>query len=183
MNDFLVEKTVGSVDGPLVHFGLDLGLDGLGLAIPSALTRSVKYRNIPLTVIVHCRFSDDKLQATKVEIENLGSEFISTRDLMQLKLPAVMREIALGAIPNSRTLMEVARKQLESASSLKDNLALVAQTYWLEAVAWGTPRKTLMEIASCSRSTANEYISLAAKDFRLPKERTDSGKQSKANKP
>lgn len=173
MEDFWVHKKGLGNDGERVAFGPNQGEGGVALTIPKMLSRTVTYRSIPLTVELTCSYSEDKLQLVKVEISNYDG-FISTRELLLLKLPAVMRAIAIDAVGNVDEFMVYARKYLESPSSLKSNLKVLAQLYWLEAVTWGTPRKTIMEMSGCSRSTANENITLAEKEFSLPKERAEA---------
>ena len=181
MEDFWVHKKGLRADGERVAFGPKHDETGIELTIPKELTRSVTYRSIPLTVDLTCSYAEDKLQLVKVEISNYEG-FISTRELLQLKLPAVMRSISLEAVGNVDAFMSYARKRLESPSSLKLNLKVLAQLYWLEAVTWGTPRKTIMEMSGCSRSTANENITSAEKEYALPKERTDTFDPNKTRK-
>jgi hypothetical protein len=181
MEDFWVHKRGSNADGDRIAFGPKPRDGEPTLTIPKELTRRVTYRSNPLTLNLTCSYAEDKLQLVKVEIANFEG-FISTRELLQLKLPAVMRHIALEAVGNAPEFIEYARNHLRTPSSLRSNLKVLAQLYWLETVTWGTPRKTIMEMSGCSRSTANETISLAEKEFELPKERTETFDPNKTRK-
>jgi hypothetical protein len=173
VSEFQVQPPAPFADGPKVSFGLEMKGFGFSLTIASELKRLVTYSNIPVSLFLECRYEVDKLRLVRVEVQNVEGKYISTRDLMHLKLPAILREISLGAVENAHTFMGHARKTLNSPASLRNNLDVLAQLYWLEVVTWGTPRKTIMELSGCSRSTANECITLASKEYRMPNERID----------
>lgn len=168
-------------DGELVGFGPLVDGQTNRLLIPSHLKRRVTYSDNPLTVAIECRYEEDKLQLVKVEIQNFNG-YVSTRDLLQLRLPAVMRQVAVESVVGREAFLGSASALLNSTAGVRENLRLLAELYWLEAVTWGTPRKAIMEISGCSRSSANEYITLASKKYSLPKERTEPFNPQKARK-
>jgi hypothetical protein len=180
MNDFLIHRGAPALDGPMVAFGPE-SPSWPQLVVPASLARTVTYTSNPLTVVLECRFDQDKLQLKKVQIENFEG-FVSSRDLTQLKLPVLMRAVALESIPGSGDFLALAKTKLSNPQLLRENLLLLAQVYWLENVTWGSPRKTIMEFADCSRSTASEYIRLADKAFGLPKERLETFDPYKARR-
>jgi hypothetical protein len=181
MSEFIVHKPGPFADGDLVPFGPSIEGQYGGLSMPSSLNRRVTYSDNPLTVAIECRYEEDKLQLVKVEIQNFNG-YVSTRDLLQLKLPAVMRQVAVESVLGREVFLSRASSLLHSPAAIKENLFLLAQLYWLEAVTWGTPRKAIMEISGCSRSSANEYIKMAAKQYPLPKERAEPFNPEKTRK-
>lgn len=167
-----IEKVRDKIDGPLVGFGVN------GLArherpeIPSSFTRRAVYPDLGLDVVIECSFSGDKIEVHRLDITR-AEVSISTRDLTQLSLPWVIREVAKQVIPYSyrwsvflqdTSDMETAKRTGPS----DETLLYVAGIYWFEHVAWGAPRATIMEYFGISRTTANAWIKKAAKLHSLP---------------
>lgn len=152
------------LDGALVNVGPNSGVAFGSLQIPSTFERQVVYKAPSLVLTVKCAFSGERYEISKMTIEGRG-DFVTSRDLTQLKLPALMRAMALAAIPDSFKWTE---ENKAAALEVDANRAFLAQIYWFETVTWGNPRQEIMNWLSVSRTTANEQIRKLAKEFKLP---------------
>lgn len=165
-------------DGKLVQFGPLDTETGWTMAIPEHLTRNVYYPQMKLEITLDCVFSGERLEITLMTIEGRGG-FVSTRDLTQLALPAVMREIAISAVPDSQRWSNPA-----SADDLSrpEGYGYLAQMYWFEYVGWGTPRANIMAYMNWSRANANFHIKKINRNFPLPRAHTEAAKRANANR-
>lgn len=164
-------ESAGKADGRRVDFGPFDHETGTQQSIPSRLTRRVVYPELEVVAIVDCIFTGDKIEVQSIKVENDG-KFVSTKVLTQLALPAVIREIAIQEVPNSKLW---AKLDADAPRKLTGPTFL-AQVYWFEHVSWGSPRGSIMNYMSWSRTNANFHISKIARNFGLP------GSHSKANR-
>lgn len=155
-------------DGPLVSFGPLDTMNSSRLAIPGSLVRRVSYPALALEVELSCAFTGDRLEIVKMTIASKQS-YIATKDLTQLALPQVIREIVRGSVPNSD------HWSIQNTNSLNQprSDAFLAQLYWFEHVSWGSPRATLMTFMGWSRPYANTRIKKIAKEIALPGAHSD----------
>jgi len=160
---FTVAKT-GKKDGAVVSFGPPTSLVKHPLAIAQLFTRSVSYDDMAMSLEIDFSFDGDKVQIKRLVADG-GVSYVGSRDLTQLSLPAVTREAAISAIPNSKFWLNDYKKiQFDKAS----DLTLLAQLYWFEHVTWGSPRVAIQEFLGCKRTTANYYIRLVGALTSLP---------------
>jgi hypothetical protein len=150
-------------DGPLVSFGPLDAVTASQLAIPGSLVRRVSYPALALEVELSCAFTGDRLEIVKMTIVSQQS-YIATKDLTQLALPQVIREIVCESVPNSDHWL------IQNTNSLNHprSDAFLAQLYWFEHVSWGSPRATLMTFMGWSRPYANTRIKKISKEIKLP---------------
>jgi hypothetical protein len=161
-SSFKVERT-GIPDGRIVTFGPFDPDTGATLTIPATFTRRVSYPAIGLAAILECVFTGDRIEVESIKIERV-EKFISTKVLTQLALPAVIREIAEDAIPNSNRWAK-----LNAATDNKaENPEFLAQIYWFEHVSWGSPRGSIMTYMNWSRTNANFHITKFSKNLPMP---------------
>jgi hypothetical protein len=167
-----IQKTE-QADGDFVEFGPLLQGGRNRARIPKTFSRKAVYPDLGLEAHLECSFSGDRIELHRLELHrNDGS--ITTRDLTQLALPWVIREVANNVIPDSFRLSVFIRDNhdLETVKQQKgptdEILRNVAQIYWYEHVTWGTPRGEIMEFWGISRTTANAWIKKAAKLYGLP---------------
>jgi hypothetical protein len=157
----------GQPDGSLVLFGNLDPKNDRKLQIPATFERRVKYVSQQLELELHCVFTGDRIEISRMVISGLG-KFVGSRDLTQLSLPQVIRKIAFDVIPNSHEWTEETRSKDIEWGNLNAGDGFLAQLYWFEHVSWGAPRSALMSYLGCSRTTANAHIRRIAKQFDLP---------------
>lgn len=154
-------------DGGMVTFGPVDPENRRQLSIPKTFTRFVDYTDSSLVVELQCFFDGEKIQVSKISVVNNGG-FVTSRDLTQLSLPAVIREMGFQVIPDS----EYWTQEWQDANSIKHGLKydswFIAQLYWFEHATWGSPRVAVQEFMGCKRTTANYYIRLAGEKTPLP---------------
>lgn len=154
-------------DGKMVTFGPIDPENMKRLSIPKTFTRFVDYTDSSLAVELQCVFDGEKIQVSRISVANSGG-FVTSRDLTQLSLPAVIRQIGLEVIPDS----EYWTQEWQDANSIKHGLKydswFIAQLYWFEHATWGSPRVAVQEFMGCKRTTANYYIRLAGEKTALP---------------
>ena len=150
-------------DGPLISFGPLDAATSSQLAIPGSLVRRVSYPALALEVDLSCAFTGDRLEIVRMTIISRQS-YIATKDLTQLALPQVIREIVCGSVPNSDQWL------IQDTNSFNHprSDAFLAQVYWFEHVSWGSPRATLMTFMGWSRPYANTRIKKISKEIKLP---------------
>jgi hypothetical protein len=164
-------ESIGKPDGKSVEFGPYDHETGTQQSIPSKLTRRVVYPQLEVAAVVECIFTGDKIEVQSIRVENDG-KFVSTKVLTQLALPAVIREIAIQEVPNSKFW-----SQLDKDNPRKlTGPTFLAQVYWFEHISWGSPRGSIMNYMGWSRTNANFHISKIARNFGLP------GSHSKASR-
>lgn len=138
------------------------------LSIPEKFTRVVKYSDIPLSVELTCVFDGEKIQVKKLCAMSQPEAFVTSRDLTQLSLPAVIRRIGLQVIPDAEYWTMEWQDDHALKLGLKSDPHFLAQLYWFEHATWGSPRVAVQEYMGCKRTTANYYIRLAAGVTALP---------------
>lgn len=154
-----------AAQGRLVALGPVDPSNGRQLQIPSESEWNVSYRNPDISVTVMCVLSDGRLEIGKLTVEGEPGGILTSRDLTQLNLPAVLREIGLRAVPNSDYWnTSVKATKLER----RTNPEFLAQVYWFEYLTWGSPRQALMDYLEISRTTANTQIRKFATQLLLP---------------
>jgi len=154
-------------DGELVDFGDLNGDNPHRLRIPATFQRVVEYSEPPLRAVISCVFTGERIEVVSLEIASTTG-FVATKYLTQLALPAVIREIAMDVIPDSHWWTQEFHDGQSSWGGDNVTMGFLAQLYWFEHVSWGSPRLRIMEYMGCKRTTANEYIRRAAREFVLP---------------
>jgi hypothetical protein len=156
-------------DGPLVSFGPLDSETGWQLAIPSHFTRLAGYVGSGITMKLQLEFRGDKIELKSLEVRREEGS-LSSRDLTQLALPKVIRQIAASVIPEAQrwdpSLMSGGT--VTESDPSRSNLVALAQLYWYEHVTWGSPRGRLMELWGISRPWANTLIKKAGLQYPLP---------------
>lgn len=156
-----IEKTSG--DGPVVAFG---PLDQMfwKLEIPSTLSRRVIYKT-GLVLDLECVFSGERLEISRMELNQPKNQYISTQLLTQLGLPAVLNKIFLEASPTTKAMSSIPKKEELS----KDQLGiLITQLYWFEYASWENPRMRVIQYTNWSTNNANTHFRKLAKLYGLP---------------
>jgi hypothetical protein len=156
-------ETAGKPDGKRVNFGPFDHETGTQQSIPSKLTRRVTYPELEIAAVVECIFTGDKLEVQSIKIESDG-KFVSTKVLTQLALPAVIRQIAIQEVPDSQLWAQLDKDNPHKLIGP----TFLAQVYWFEHISWGSPRGSIMNYMSWSRTNANFHISKIARNFGLP---------------
>lgn len=156
-----IEQT--SRDGRLVSFG-PLSQMFWNLEIPSTLSRRVMYKT-GLVLDLECVFSGERLEIARMELNQPENEYISTKLLTQLGLPAVLNQIFLEASPTTQTMHSIPKKEELS----KDQLGkVITQLYWFEFASWGNPRMRVIQYTNWSTNNANTHFRKLAKIYGLP---------------
>lgn len=168
MEIFKVRETEAK-DGPLSAIGSGAGGNDWPLQIPSIFQRLVVYPHLEISVTLDCVFSGERIEVAALKVVADKGHFVSSRDLTQLSLPAVIRAIGLAVIPVSeRWLKEFRDESDKTWESQKASDEFLSQLYWFEHVIWGTPRMALQEYMGWTRTTANAKIREINKQFPLP---------------
>jgi hypothetical protein len=150
-------------DGRLVSFG---PLDQMfwKLEIPSTLSRRVTYKS-GLIVDLECVFSGERLEISRMELNQPKNQYISTQLLTQLGLPAVLNKIFLETSPTTKAMSSIPKKEELS----KDQLGIViTQLYWFEYASWANPRMRVIQYTNWSTNNANTHFRKLAKLYGLP---------------
>jgi hypothetical protein len=156
-----IEKT--SVDGRMVVFG-PVAQMFWKLEIPSTLSRRVIYKN-GLVLDLECVFSGERLEISRMELNQPKNQYISTQLLTQLGLPAVLNKIFLEASPTTKAMSSIPKKEELS----KDQLGIViTQLYWFEYASWSNPRMRVIQYTNWSTNNANTHFRKLAKLYGLP---------------
>jgi hypothetical protein len=157
-------------DGKLLTLGSADPESNLLLRVPQSFQRIVTYADHPLRLTLDCEFSGERIEIGKMLVES-SNEYIGSRELTQLRLPQVIRNLAMEVIPDAihwtRWSQENRTRKSKSAKSRVSD-GFLAQLYWFEHVSWGAPRASLMAYLGCSRTTANSHIKRIALEFPLP---------------
>lgn len=154
-------------DGQLIPFGPVDPETKRQLHILETFTRAVTYEDMPFRLVLGCVFDGEKIQVQKLTIEGMGA-FVTSRDLTQLALPSVIRQVGMSVIPESEFWTQDWQDANSVKEGLKANSYFLAQMYWMEHATWGSPRVTIQNYLQCQRTTANYYIRLAANIVGLP---------------
>jgi hypothetical protein len=170
MTDLLAIERGSKPDGDFVSFGNVDPKSDLRLRVPRAFQRIVTYSDLQLRLTLDCEFSGERIEIDKMLVESAG-KYIASRELTQLRLPHVIRTLALEVIPQAQEwTIETRHEKDKTWESLKHSVSdgFLAQMYWFEHVSWGAPRASLMSYMGYSRTTANAHIKKIAKEFTLP---------------
>ena len=156
-----IEKTSG--DGPVVAFG---PLDQMfwKLEIPSTLSRRVIYKT-GLVLDLECVFSGERLEISRMELNQPKNQYISTQLLTQLGLPAVLNRIFLEASPTTKAMSSIPKKEELSKEQLG---VVITQLYWFEYASWANPRMRVIQYTNWSTNNANTHFRKLAKMYGLP---------------
>lgn len=166
-------------DGPLTEVGpIDTNHD-YRLHVPLTFTRMIVETGSHREVTIELSFKGDKLEVTRLCIEDKNGS-ISSRDLLTLSLPRLIRLAAVDAIPESEFWEKRLPNTLGISDKLKENPLLLAKLYWFEHLTWGSPRVAIQELLGCKRTTANYYIRLASNSHELPASRHKDGEKATA---
>lgn len=156
-----IEQT--SRDGRLVSFG-PLGQMFWKLEVPSTLRRRVIYKT-GLVLDLECVFSGERLEISRMELDQPKGQYISTQLLTQLGLPAVLNQIFHEASPTSELIRSIPKKEELS----KDQLGkVITQLYWFEYASWANPRMRVIQYTNWSTNNANTHFRKLAKLYGLP---------------
>ena len=167
------------IDGRLTEVGpMDPNHD-FRLQVPMNFTRLLVDSGSEREVTVQLAFKGDKLEVTKLCIEDKEGS-ISSRDLLTLSLPRLIRLAALDAIPESHYWEKAIRNSNGISERLRENPLLLSKLYWFEHLTWGSPRVAIQELLGCKRTTANYYIRLASNAYELPASRHKDGEKATA---
>lgn len=154
-----------AAQGPLVALGPRDPSTGLQLQVPSVSEWEVAYSAPDILVTIECVLLDNRLEISKLTVRSEVGSFLTSRDLTQLNLPSVLREIGLRAVPNAdHWNASLEANKLER----RTNSEYLAQLYWFEYLTWGSPRQVLMDYLQVSRTTANSHIRKFAAQLPLP---------------
>jgi hypothetical protein len=154
-------------DGELVTFGPIDEKTGKRLAIPRRFSRIVRIEDLKFQLQLWCEFSDDRIEVRKLCIEADGGE-IASRKLLQLGLPAIIRELAFEVIPDARFWTVEGQETKLEWNAINTQPEFLAQMYWFEYVSWGSPRQEIMRFLGMKRTAANALIRRLARHIGLP---------------
>ncbi len=167
MNETFTISRTDVKDGNPIAFGPMDKETKRQLEIPETFTRRVSYADLSLVAELSCVFDGEKIQVKKICVEG-QSAFVTSRDLTQLALPAVIRQIGFQVIPDSEYWTKAWQDDHSIKEGLKSDPFFLAQLYWFEHATWGSPRVAIQEYMAVKRTTANYYIRLAATVTPLP---------------
>jgi hypothetical protein len=156
-------ESAGVPDGELVDFGPFDQESGSQASIPAQLTRKVTYPELGVIALFECVFTGDRLEIQGISVESNG-KFVSATAMSQLSIPAVIREIAVQAVPNSKIWALAGSGQQRRY----EGQTFLAQVYWFEHISWGSPRASIMKYMNWSRTNANFHISKISREVELP---------------
>ena len=175
--DTLVNRI--GIDGPLTEVGPIDPHHDYRLHVPVTFTRLIVESGSEREVTIELSFKGDKLEVTKLCIQDRGGS-ISSRDLLTLSLPRLIRLAALDAIPESEFWEKAVPNTPRISDTLKENPLFLSKLYWFEHLTWGSPRVAIQELLGCKRTTANYYIRLASTAYQLPPSRHKDGEKATA---
>jgi hypothetical protein len=138
------------------------------LSIPGTFVRIVRYADLPLSVELSCVFDGEKIQVKKLCAVGDAESYVTSRDLTQLSLPSVIRQIGLQVITDAAYWTMEWQDAHSVKEGLKSDPHFLAQLYWFEHATWGSPRVAVQEYLGCKRTTANYYIRMAGTVTPLP---------------
>jgi len=156
-------ESAGVPDGELVAFGPFDQESGSQASIPTQLTRKVTYPELGVVALFELVFTGDRLEIQRISVES-NEKFVSATVMSQLSIPAVIREIAVQTVPNSKIWALAGSGQQRRY----EGQAFLAQVYWFEHISWGSPRASIMKYMSWSRTNANFHISKISREVELP---------------
>ena len=167
------------VDGPLREVGPQDRLGDYSLSIASSFTRLVTMDESSRSVQLTLDFDGSKLKIVELRIADRENA-ITSRDLLSVSLPKLVRACAETAIPKSQFWTSDLQSLPDIQNRLRDDLYLLSKLYWFEYITWGNPRVEIQKLLQCQKTTANYYIRLASKVHRLPEARLNENKKATA---
>lgn len=157
-------------DGPLVEVGPRDNLRDFRLSIPSMFRRRIEQPELERVLELELSFKGDKLAVTFLSIQD-SQEGITSRDLLNIGLPRLIRLAALTAIPESKFWESEIKSKSNISVALRENRLLLSKLYWFEHITWGSPRVVIQDLLKCKKTTANYFIRLASEEYDLPASR------------
>ena len=154
-------------DGELVHFGPRDEITGRHLAIPRTFSRIVENSALGFELQLWCEFSGDRIEVKKLTID-AGDGEISSRKLLQLGLPAIVRHIAFEVVPGAAFWTFEGQERNPDWHAANTDHEFLAQMYWFEHISWGSPRQEIMRYFGMKRTAANSLIRKIARYIKLP---------------
>jgi hypothetical protein len=140
---------------------------GKQLAIPKTFSRMVELSDPHFNLQLWCEFSGDRIEVRKLCVD-AGSGEIASRKLLQLGLPAIVKEIAFEVIPDAAFWTYEGQEMDLDWGNLNVHHEFLAQMYWREHVSWGNPRQEIMQYFGMKRTAANALIRKIARGIPLP---------------
>jgi hypothetical protein len=169
-------------DGDLVMFGPTDVKTGKHLRIPRTFSRIVDIQDLQFQLQLWCRFSGDRIEVRRLCIEADGGE-IASRQLLQLGLPAIVREIAFEVIPEASFWTVEGQDAVTKWSEMNSQPEFIAQVYWFEHVSWGSPRQEIMRLFGIKRTAANTLLRKLAREISLPGIRKENETKGSSSQP
>lgn len=138
--------------------------------LPARFVGVVEREDPPVKVSVTASFNgSDRVKVESVSVERTDGESVTPADMARLKPAAVIRSIVYEAMQPGWARVWFDVNELKGTQRPKDDaLRAVARLYWLEYVAWASPRQAIMHAADLPRSTANRWIRKARDLYGLP---------------
>jgi hypothetical protein len=138
------------------------------LLVPQDFHYGFKLESLP-DLEVRGIFDGDKLQITQLNMSS--GEGITATQLIRIKLPDLLRLIALDAIPDSGH-WAIGAHLSDSPLDLKTEIySYIAQAYWFHHLSWGAPRLFIMEFMGWSRNNTNFHLKKISQTLSLPSSR------------
>lgn len=155
-------------DGPMISFGPRDSDTGMQLSIPSRFERRIANEEKNLELVISCEFVAERVDVRSIRVSTILGGSVGTRDLTQLSLPTLVHQICVSVIPNSEYWLRALTDETIGWTELKTSDAFVAQIYWLEYVAHGNPRATIMNYFGMPRSSCNLLLRKLKQRFEMP---------------
>jgi hypothetical protein len=154
-------------DGEIVSFGPIDDRTGKQLAIPRTFSRIVENSALGFQLQLWCEFSGDRIEVKKLTID-AGDGEIASRKLLQLGLPAIVRQIAFEVVPGAAFWTFEGQERNLDWDAMNTHHEFLAQLYWFEHISWGSPRQEIMRYFGMKRTAANALIRKVARHITLP---------------
>jgi hypothetical protein len=138
------------------------------LLVPQDFHYGFKLESLP-DLEVRGIFDGDKLQITQLKMAS--GEGITATQLIQIKLPDLLRLIALDAIPDSQHWAIGAHLSDSPLEQKTELYPYIAQAYWFHHLSWGAPRLFIMEFMGWSRNNTNFHLKKISQTLSLPSSR------------
>jgi hypothetical protein len=156
-----------SVSEELVLVGPDSSVDQL-LLVPRSFQYRVTASELP-SIEVDVVFDGDRLQITSLRMS--ASAGLTAVDLIKVKLPEIIFQVARHAIPNADYWLKPDGFIDSLNSSKLRSYPLLAQAYWYHHLSWGAPRQYLMDLTGWSRNNTNFHLRQISSLIGLPESR------------
>lgn len=169
MLDVLLLQRTEVADGPLVQLGPSGGVLNRSLLLPSTFSRAALFSSNNLKVTISCELVAEKYEVKSVSVEALGG-YVSTRDLTQLGIPRIIRQVATDLVPDFKFWTAQGMKENGYYESIRNDFVYLAQMYWLHTAVHGKPRIEIAEALGISKSTSNVLLRRIESEVPLPRE-------------